>query len=424
MDMDSRTETSTMHSCAATGFFSTIFYQVFFLVMLSISMLVFTACSDSSSAPDDPNSGTLRVTVETIGGDTSPVGYTFMLQGVGSFETDANEEYTYNNVPEGNYTVELTQKANHCTVITQNPRTVQIIPGTIVDISFQVECKAILRDRIVFLSNHEGAWSVYSNSVDQPEKMRIPQFNVSATWRPSVSPDGTKIAFVSTAQGFPLSQIWVMDADGTNFANITQDAQAHSEFPSWSPDGSQIAYHRYTPNGEGDIYVMNADGTDKRNVTNSSTGDWWPSWHPDGNRLAFHTIESGVPFYISTINVDGSGRQEVLRQPSLFFRNPSWSPDGSRLAFQCNIESNIWEICVANGDGSNPQNITNLGVAGRQHRLVSWSPDGNMLTFDSNRDGQENTFDIFVMNANGSGLSNLTNNMNSSSVMPFWSPVE
>lgn len=390
--------------------------------VLIVASLAATACSDNSSSADSENSGTLRVKVETVGGDTSPAGYSFMLQGVGSFDTAANEEYTYRNIPEGSYTIELTQKASHCEVTSQNPRTVQIIAGTIIDISFQINCKAILRDKIVFLSNHEGVWSVYQNSVSDHSKVRIPEFNVSATWRPSISPDGTRIAFVSTAQGFPLNQIWVMDADGTNFINITRDAQANSEFPVWSPDGTQIAYHRYTPNGEGDIYVMNADGTGRQNVTNSSTGDWWPAWHPDGTKLAFHTIEAGSPFYISTINVDGSGRQELLRGQQ-FFRNPSWSPDGSRLAFQCNINSGIWEICLSNGDGSNPQNISNLGVSGRQHRLVSWSPDGTMLTFDSNRDGQENTFDVFVMNVNGSGLTNLTNNMNSSSIMPFWSPV-
>ncbi|MCC5941329.1 MAG: PD40 domain-containing protein [Balneolaceae bacterium] len=385
---------------------------------------LFTACSDSSSAADDPGSGSLLVSVVTSGGDTSPAGYEFMVQGVGSFSTDANQEYTYRNIPEGSYNVELTQLSSHCSVTSQNPQMVQITSRNTTNVSFEIECKAILRDRIVYQSNHEGSWSIYSSSSDDAAKTRIPEFNVSGVWRPSISPDGTRIAFTATGQGFPRQQIWIMDADGTNFVNLTRDTQAHSEFPSWSPDGSKIAYHRYAPNGEGDIYVMNADGTGRTNITNSSIGDWWPTWHPDGDRLAFHSIVAGSPVYISTINGDGSGRQELLRSSSTFFRNPSWSPDGSKLAFQCNINSNIWEICVSNEDGSDPQNITNLAQAGRQHRVVSWSPDGSMLTFDSNRAGQENTYDVFIMNANGSGLVNLTNNSNSSSITPFWSPIE
>ncbi len=409
---------------ANSGFKANFLSSMCILLWMFAGSQFLLSCSDSSSIDDDPTSGTMLVTVTTTGGDTSPAGYSFMLDGVGSFETDANEEYTYRNIPEGSYTLSITQLSSHCSVTSQNPQTVQITAGGTTNVSIGVDCKAILRNKIVYLSNHEGSWSIYSSSVNNPAKERIPEFNVSDIWRPSISPDGTKIAFVSTAQGFPLNQIWLVDADGKNFVNLTRDGQGHSEFPSWSPDGSQIAFHRYVPNGQGDIYVMDANGSNKRNVTNSSTGDWWPSWHPDGDRIAFHTIEQGIPFYISTINTDGSGRQEMLKSGSIFFRNPSWSPDGSRLAFQCNINSTIWEICMSNGDGSNPQHITNLAEAGRQHRAVSWSPDGAMLAFDSNRSGQDNTYDVFVMNANGTGLTNLTNNSNSSSIFPFWSPVE
>lgn len=402
------------------------FVQRFLSLTIIIGCLflsqLFVACSGSTSGTD-PDKGMLEITVTTVGADTDPNGYTFSVQGAGTFETGANDVYTFSNISPGSYQVELTEFSAHCSPTTPNPQTVQITADETTVISFEINCSAILRNKIIFNSNHEGGVTIYSTSPDNPEKNRIPQFNVSNVWRPAISPDGTKIAFVSSAQGFQLQQIWVMDADGTNFENITKDNNAHSEFPSWSPDGTRIAYHRYAPNGEGDIYIMDADGSNRTNITNSATGDWYPDWHPNGDRIAFHTIADGQ-MYISTINVDGSGRQELLRGEGLLFRNPSWSPDGQKIAFQSNLESQTWEIYVADANGSNPVNLTKYAVSGRQHRLVTWSPDGSKIAFDSNRDGADNTYDIFVMNANGSNLTNLTNNMNSSSVFPFWSPVE
>ena len=69
---------------------------------------------------------------------------------------------------------------------------------------------------------------------------------------PSWSPDGTRIAFSRH------SEIWVMNADGTNQTKLLDSDQC----PRWSPDGTKIAFE-----GNGDIWVMNADGTNQRKLT-------------------------------------------------------------------------------------------------------------------------------------------------------------
>ncbi len=84
-------------------------------------------------------------------------------------------------------------------------------------------------------------------------------------YHPVVSPDGTKIAFVSEANG--SRDVWVMDADGKNALSLTDDPGLE-EHPCWSPDGKQIAYVALPKDGGSfDLWMMNADGSGKRKLT-------------------------------------------------------------------------------------------------------------------------------------------------------------
>src|SRR3990172_1866268 len=77
------------------------------------------------------------------------------------------------------------------------------------------------------------------------------------------------------------AEIFVMDADGGNPVNLTNNP-AHDGAPKWSPDGRRIAFVR-----EADIYVMDADGTNVIRLTNDSYWDFAPAWSPDGSQIAF-----------------------------------------------------------------------------------------------------------------------------------------
>jgi Tol biopolymer transport system component len=115
--------------------------------------------------------------------------------------------------------------------------------------------------------------------------------------QPAVSPDGTKIAFASNRhwQTFGVDpdqlDIYVMDAaDGANVQRLTIDAaptsptlslESRSQNPTWSPDGSRIAYES-TVSGNSEIWVMNSDGTNPVNVSQHEAWDSEPAWSPDG----------------------------------------------------------------------------------------------------------------------------------------------
>ena len=167
---------------------------------------------------------------------------------------------------------------------------------------------------------------------------------------------------------------------------------------------------------------MNADGTNQTQWTNSGL-DRSPRWSPDSSRIAVDSIRDGNPDIYVT-NADG-GNVQRLTNNSGFDLLPKWSPDGTKIAFvssrddpnpsacgNCNSE-----IYVMNADGSNQTRLTNNpGSDG----FPRWSPDGTRIVFQSSRDA--GNFEIYVMNADGTNQTRLTNNQSDDHLWPIFSP--
>ena len=145
--------------------------------------------------------------------------------------------------------------------------------------------------RIVFSARREGhfenkfavTFEIYVMDADGGNLQRLTENrknDYAAVW----SPDGKRIAFSSDRKGdFANFEIYVMDADGGNPQNLTNN-RAWDWAPSWSPDSKRIAFRSdrdgHVINGKSthEIYVMDADGGNPQNLTNNRHSDSSPAW--------------------------------------------------------------------------------------------------------------------------------------------------
>jgi Tol biopolymer transport system component len=161
--------------------------------------------------------------------------------------------------------------------------------------------------------------------------------------------------------------------------------------------------------GNSEIYSMDPDGTNVTRLTTSAAVDTQPAFSPDGTRIAWQSAGQ-----IWLMNRDGTNKQALT---SLGTNGaPAFSPDGTKIAFESN-RGGTYDIFVMNVDGTAQTNLTN--DAGGDDVGATWSPDGTKLAFDSNRTEDR---DVYTMNADGTGQTDLTSTSPSLDSDPDWSP--
>jgi Tol biopolymer transport system component len=153
-------------------------------------------------------------------------------------------------------------------------------------------------------------------------------------------------------------------------------------------------------------------------VTHEPNGDDCPSdYSPNGKRLVI-TRASDTTYEIATVKLDGSGLRQITPEGMLFdFCSGSWSPQGNEILFSAHVpdtdRSTIW---VAHSDGSGLRKIPVPGCGGPRSDPASigcqkpvWSPDGRKLMFERHFLLPNDYFDLYTVNADGSGLFQVTN---------------
>ena len=274
--------------------------------------------------------------------------------------------------------------------------------------------------RIAFTSRRDGHHEIYVMNPDGTGQTRLTA-TAANSFGPVWSPDNSKILFHSDRDG--NQEIYVMDANGAGQIRLTNESGLDAA-PSWSPDGRHIAFVRGQA-GQGmlserlEIWIMGPDGSGQTRLTNNTVFEGWPTWSPDGGLIAFETERDGN-FEIYVMKPDGS-KQTRLTHSTEEDRGPSWSPDGRMILFE---RGRPRDIFVINADGTGETRIT---AAPAWDFVPQWSPDGSLIAFvrvipgpgDSPHGGDE---EIFVMNANGSGLKRLTESLGVD-YAPLWRPV-
>src|SRR5881394_1514833 len=250
----------------------------------------------------------------------------------------------------------------------------------------------------------------------------------------------SKIVFSSNREG--SYQIYVLNGDGSGVVRLT-NSNANDDLPRWSPNGTKILFQSdrdHPDTGYMDIYVMNADGSGVTRLTTGVNDDSMGTWSPNGTRIAFQSMRNGMNYQVYLMNADGSN-QVNLSNSSSSEGQPSWSADGTNIAFASDRDHAGYDsIYVMNSDGGNQHALT-FATGETQDNQPVWSPDGSKIAFVSTRDSTTETWqetdddgnyisrsalhinkEIYVMNAEGSGQTRLTNNP-ANDESPSWSPL-
>ena len=227
--------------------------------------------------------------------------------------------------------------------------------------------------------------------------------------------------------------ICVANADGSGIARLTDLESGLALGPSWSPDGRKIAFTSSEGTGEDtvSIYVMNADGSNMKQLTDHPLVGLGPSWSPDGRRIAFlGSLGTGDEYQLAiyVMNADGSGVTRLVDYDDEALGIPgtlSWSPDGRQMAFTSFGTGDEYTsaIYVMNADGSSVRQLTDHT---NYDASPVWSPDGRRIAFISweDVDTPDVSGGIYVMNADGSNVTQLAEDSEFTrlSLSLSWSP--
>ena len=177
--------------------------------------------------------------------------------------------------------------------------------------------------------------------------------------QPSWSPDGSRIAF----SDWTTSTAYVIDPEGRNLQEILDSAAQ----PVWSPDGQRLAYVALDADRQSvGLAVARADGSDQQRLTDGRVLS--PAWSPDGSTIAF-TRNLGTSNEIDVINADGTGERRVAGAAALY-PGPAWSPDGGAIAYT--RDEQPARLGVVRPDGASEERIVETGLPGGGLSSAAW----------------------------------------------------
>ncbi len=232
---------------------------------------------------------------------------------------------------------------------------------------------------------------------------------------PAWFPVGTRIAYHARRAG--AYSVWVMNADGSEQTQLTK-ASVNGLWPTWSPDGTRIAFTNFDTQTEGHLtYVMNADGSDVHPLMSAGAGnDLLPTWAPNGTILfvraegAAGARGGDLSGDVFAVKSDGTGLVQLTTLGNV--GDFALSPDGTKIAVFDVIQKRLF-VLPTDASTTAPLTLVDSVAAGLNPGLPSlfcrvlaptWSPDGEAVALTCGGVGTLGCSGIYVVHADGSGL--------------------
>ncbi len=352
--------------------------------------------------------------------------------------------------------------------LTQSPGTSDVLPA------FSPNGESIA---YLSLPDNASQGGLYVMGATGENPRRIAEF---PCWEPAWSPDGTQLAYTSELLNgvydrLHPSALWIVDVTtqekrlvDTNRAPPGEEANPwhrDASTPSWSPDGSRIAFWG-TAKGTRDIFTVSAEGGDVIRITDDLPTDWNPIWSPDGNAIWFLSDRGGnAGLWSVSLDSDGrpageprpimlgpgevtsvsraadgssivalvttsvqrvervrfdprtelfSGASETVIESTRAMNAPVISQDGEWLAFHSAAPQE--DVTVMRLDGTGRRRLTH-GIA--KDRFPSWAPDSKTLYYQSNRTGN---YQVWTVNRESAETSMLPIEDTNHALAPCVSP--
>lgn len=268
----------------------------------------------------------------------------------------------------------------------------------------------MLRGKIVFSSGMRLDYDIWSLELENGELRQLTRgkgINTHPRW----SPDGRLIAYVATGEDL-IPSLWVMNADGSGKRRITHDIFCQS--PSWAPDGSHLIFAgNHADKSDVDICRVDLQESFIETIYSRPGLEQSPTYAPDGRHIIFSGVVSDGSGLIALENREiieydvVSGSSRVLASHMARDDGPLYSPDGTRIAFISHRKSLTSEQI-------------RLSVEEYRDILMKGSNaearEAMKAMIQNERDG-----DVWVMNRDGSGLKQLTDDSYYDSGV-CWSP--
>jgi Tol biopolymer transport system component len=253
---------------------------------------------------------------------------------------------------------------------------------------------------IAFTRSVTGGTDIFMYGLPTDDGLNVTNLGSGKNEMPAISPDNTKIAFVSQRDG--NREIYVMNLDGSNVTRLTNHAKWDIH-PTWSHDGTRLAFVS-NRDGVNNIYTMSAlNGSDVVRVTKNDRPDNSPSWSPDGKEIVFSSelgssLESPVP-RLYRVKADGTGLTLISKTTKEHEIEPCWSSQ-NLIAYCRSSDTDGAQIYTMKPDGTAVTKLTS-GPGG-------WHPDfcdaGSSIAFVSDR---TSTVRVFTMFSDGTKVQQL-----------------